>query len=178
MLTDAAQARRSSTVADMWKLAEKQKVLEILDVRKRLEHILSPSKARWTCCSREAHPRGQGADERARRVPNLNEQMKAILKELARWTRRQRDHRARAEVAEAGMPKEAREKATGELNKLKIDVADVAERRSWPLHDWLVRCREEAHVRSSRHRPRREGVDEDHYGLDKVKERHGRVLAV
>jgi len=92
------------------KLAEKQKVLEILDVRKRLEHILpSLSKARWTVLQIEKRIRGRvkAQMEKSQREYYLNEQMKAIQKELGEMDEGCNEiTELEQKIAKAGMPKE------------------------------------------------------------------------
>jgi ATP-dependent Lon protease len=98
------------------KLAEKQKVLEILDVRKRLEHILVAHRGRdGRAADREAHPRPRQAQmEKSQREYYLNEQMKAIQKELGEMEdgAPTRSPRLEQKIAKAGMPKEAARRPT------------------------------------------------------------------
>jgi ATP-dependent Lon protease len=105
------------------KLDAKQRVLEIPDVRKRLEHILALIEGEMDTLQIEKRIRGRVKQqmEKSQREYYLNEQMKAIQKELGDL------EDAPNEIAElenrikkAGMPKEARDKANSELNKLKL----------------------------------------------------------
>ena len=163
---------------------EKQKVLEILDVAQAPRAHPGRHRGRdGHAADREAHPRPrQGADgeEPARVLPERADEGDP---EGAR--REDEDgneiDELEQKIAKAGMPKEAREKATAELNKLKHDVADVGrgDRRA-QLHRLAgQRAVEEAHARSARTSQRGQKVlDDDHYGLEKVKERIVEYLAV
>ncbi|WP_298154789.1 LON peptidase substrate-binding domain-containing protein, partial [Metallibacterium sp.] len=105
------------------KLAEKQKVLEILDVKKRLEHILVAIEGELDVLQIEKRIRGRvkAQMEKSQREYYLNEQMKAIQKELGEMDEGGNELAdLEGRIARAGMPKEAREKATSELNKLKM----------------------------------------------------------
>ena len=105
------------------KLGEKQKVLEILDVRKRLEHILVAIEGEMDVLQIEKRIRGRvkAQMEKSQREYYLNEQMKAIQKELGEMDEGGNELTdLEQKIAKAGMPKEAREKAGAELNKLKM----------------------------------------------------------
>jgi len=105
------------------KLAEKQKVLEILDVRKRLEHILVAIEGEMDVLQIEKRIRGRvkAQMEKSQREYYLNEQMKAIQKELGEMEDGTNEiAELEQKAAKAGMPKEARDKATAEINKLKM----------------------------------------------------------
>ncbi len=110
------------------KLDAKQKVLEIQDVRRRLEHILALIEGEMDVLQIEKRIRGRVKQqmEKSQREYYLNEQMKAIQKELGELDD------APNEIAElekriqrAGMPKEAREKAKSRAREAQADVADV-----------------------------------------------------
>src|SRR6204780_3739743 len=105
------------------KLAAKQKVLEILDPKKRLEPILVAIESEMNVLQIEKRIRGRvkAQMEKSQREYYLNEQMKGIHKELVEMedgTNEIAD--LEQKVAKAGMSKEAREKATAEINKLKM----------------------------------------------------------
>jgi len=165
------------------KLAEKQKVLEILDVRKRLEHILVAIEGEMDVLQIEKRIRGRvkAQMEKSQREYYLNEQMKAIQKELGEMedgTNEIAD--LEQKVVKAGMPKEAREKATAEINKLKMMSPMSAEATVVRNYvDWLVKAPWKKRTRLLKNIATAQKVlDEDHYGLDKVKERIVEYLAV
>ncbi|MBV9698076.1 MAG: LON peptidase substrate-binding domain-containing protein, partial [Gammaproteobacteria bacterium] len=125
------------------KLAEKQKVLEILDVKKRLEHILVAIEGEMDVLQIEKRIRGRvkAQMEKSQREYYLNEQMKAIQKELGEMDEGGNEiSELEQKIAKAGMPKEAREKASGELNKLKMMSPMSAEATVVRNYiDWLVK---------------------------------------
>jgi ATP-dependent Lon protease len=165
------------------KLPEKQKVLEILDIRKRLEHILVAIEGEMDVLQIEKRIRGRvkAQMEKSQREYYLNEQMKAIQKELGEMDEGGNEiTELEQKIAKAGMPKEAREKATSELNKLKMMSPMSAEatvvRNSI---DWLVKVPWTKRTKIIKDIARAEKVlDEDHFGLEKVKERIVEYLAV
>ncbi len=165
------------------KLAEKQKVLEILDVRKRLEHMLVAIEGEMDVLQIEKRIRGRvkAQMEKSQREYYLNEQMKAIQKELGEMedgTNEIAD--IEHKIAKAGMPKEARDKATAEINKLKMMSPMSAEATVVRNYvDWLVKVPWKKRTRLHKNIVNAQKVlDEDHYGLDKVKERIVEYLAV
>jgi ATP-dependent Lon protease len=166
------------------KLAEKQKVLEIQDVRKRLEHMLAQIEGEMDVLQIEKRIRGRVKQqmERSQREYYLNEQMKAIQKELGEMGEEGTNEIAELEgrISKAGMPKEAREKANAELNKLKLMSPMSAEATVVRNYiDWLVKVPWKKRTKILRDITAAERVlDEDHYGLDKVKERIVEYLAV
>ncbi len=165
------------------KLAEKQKVLEILDIRKRLEHILVAIEGEMDVLQIEKRIRGRvkAQMEKSQREYYLNEQMKAIQKELGEMDEGGNEvTELEQKIARAGMPKEAREKATSELNKLKMMSPMSAEATVVRNYiDWLVKVPWKKRTKVLKDIARAEQVlDEDHYGLEKVKERIVEYLAV
>jgi len=165
------------------KLGEKQKVLEILDVRKRLEHILVAIEGEMDVLQIEKRIRGRvkAQMEKSQREYYLNEQMKAIQKELGEMDEGGNEiSELEQKIAKAGMPKEAREKASNELNKLKMMSPMSAEATVVRNYiDWLVKVPWKKRTKILKDITRAEQVlDEDHYGLDKVKERIVEYLAV
>src|SRR5579872_916384 len=165
------------------KLGEKQKVLEILDVRKRLEHILVAIEGEMDVLQIEKRIRGRvkAQMEKSQREYYLNEQMKAIQKELGEMDEGGNEiTELEQKIAKAGMPKEAREKATGELNKLKMMSPMSAEATVVRNYiDWLVKVPWKKRTKIIKDIARAEKVlDEDHFGLEKVKERIIEYLAV
>ena len=165
------------------KLAEKQKVLEILDIRKRLEHILAAIEGEMDVLQIEKRIRGRVKSqmEKSQREYYLNEQMKAIQKELGDMEDGGNEiAEIEKRIARAGMPKEAREKATAEVNKLKLMSPMSAEATVVRNYvDWLVKVPWKKRSRLLKNIHHAEKVlDEDHYGLEKVKERIVEYLAV
>jgi ATP-dependent Lon protease len=165
------------------KLAEKQKVLEILDVRKRLEHILVAIEGEMDVLQIEKRIRGRvkAQMEKSQREYYLNEQMKAIQKELGEMEDGTNEiAEIEHKIAKAGMPKEARDKATAEINKLKMMSPMSAEATVVRNYvDWLVKVPWKKRTRLHKNIANAQKVlDEDHYGLDKVKERIVEYLAV
>jgi ATP-dependent Lon protease len=165
------------------KLAEKQKVLEILDVRKRLEHMLVAIEGEMDVLQIEKRIRGRvkAQMEKSQREYYLNEQMKAIQKELGEMEDGTNEiAEIEQKIAKAGMPKEARDKATAELNKLKMMSPMSAEATVVRNYvDWLVKVPWKKRTRLHKNIANAQKVlDEDHYGLEKVKERIVEYLAV
>jgi len=166
------------------KLAEKQKVLEVQDVRKRLEHMLAMIEGEMDVLQIEKRIRGRVKQqmERSQREYYLNEQMKAIQKELGEMGEEGTNEIAELEsrIVKAGMPKEARDKANAELNKLKLMSPMSAEATVVRNYvDWLVKVPWKKRTKILRDIATAQRVlDEDHYGLDKVKERIVEYLAV
>src|SRR5687767_10992183 len=165
------------------KLPEKQKVLEILDTRKRLEHILVAIEGEMDVLQIEKRIRGRvkAQMEKSQREYYLNEQMKAIQKELGEMEDGPNEMaELEKRIAKAGMPKEAREKATAELNKLKLMSPMSAEATVVRNYvDWLVKVPWKKRTKIHHDIAAAQKVlDEDHFGLEKVKERIVEYLAV
>ena len=165
------------------KLDAKQKVLEIQDVRKRLEHILALIEGEMDVLQIEKRIRGRVKQqmEKSQREYYLNEQMKAIQKELGEIEDAPNElAELEQRIQKAGMPKEARDKATAELNKLKLMSPMSAEATVVRNYvDWLVKVPWKKKTKVHHDIALAEKVlDEDHYGLEKVKERIVEYLAV
>src|SRR5436189_4995682 len=165
------------------KLAEKQKVLEILDVKKRLEHMLVAIESEMDVLQIEKRIRGRvkAQMEKSQREYCRNEQMKAIQKELGEMDEGGNEiTELEQKISKAGMPKEAREKATSELNKLKLMSPMSAEATVVRNYiDWLVKVPWRKRTKVSRNLAEAERVlEEDHFGLEQVKERILEYLAV
>lgn len=164
-------------------LQQKQDILEMQDVRVRLEHLLGLMEAEIDLFQVEKRIRGRVKKqmEKSQREYYLNEQMKAIQKELGN----QEDTPNEAEEMEkkigaAGMSKEAEKKARTEMNKLKMMSPMSAEAsvvRSYL--DWLINIpwKKRSKVRLDLNHARTI-LEQDHYGLDEVKERILEYLAV
>jgi ATP-dependent Lon protease len=165
------------------KLEEKQKVLEIADVRARLEHVMGLIDGEIDMLQIEKRIRGRVKQqmEKSQREYYLNEQMKAIQKELGEMDDAPNEvAELEQKIADAGMPQEAREKAESELNKLKLMSPMSAEATVVRNYiDWLLRVPWKKRTKINNDLERAEQVlEEDHYGLEKVKERILEYLAV
>ncbi|MGD8710357.1 MAG: endopeptidase La, partial [Ectothiorhodospiraceae bacterium] len=165
------------------KIEEKQKVLEIEDVRARLEHLMGLIEGELDILQVEKRIRGRVKQqmEKSQREYYLNEQMKAIQKELGELEDVPNEiEDLEKKINDAGMPKEAREKADQELNKLKLMSPMSAEATVVRNYlEWMVSVpwKKKTRVRHDLNRAE-EILDADHYGLEKVKERIVEYLAV
>jgi ATP-dependent Lon protease len=165
------------------KLSEKQRVLEIQDVKSRLEQILGIIEGEIDVLHIEKRIRGRVKQqmEKSQREYYLNEQMKAIQKELGEMEDAPNElGDLEAKIEKAGMTKEAKEKATSELNKLKLMSPMSAEATVVRNYiDWLLKApwKKRSKVLKDLKRAA-EVLEEDHYGLEKVKERILEYLAV
>ena len=165
------------------KLNEKQKILEFQDIKARLEHILTIIEGEIDVLQIEKRVRGRVKQqmEKSQREYYLNEQMKAIQKELGELEDAPNELAdLEAKIQKAGMTKEAKEKATSELNKLKLMPPMSAEATVVRNYvDWLLKAPWKKRSKVIRDLSRAETVlEEDHYGLEKVKERILEYLAV
>ncbi|NND37195.1 MAG: endopeptidase La, partial [Gammaproteobacteria bacterium] len=165
------------------KLNEKQKVLEIESVRRRLEHVMGLIDAEIDMLQIEKRIRGRVKQqmEKSQREYYLNEQMKAIQKELGEMEDAPNEiAELEQKIEDSGMPQEARDKATSEINKLKMMSpmsAEAAVVRNYV--DWLVKVPWKNRSKINRNLEKASGILEaDHYGLEKVKERILEYLAV
>jgi ATP-dependent Lon protease len=153
------------------------------DVRTRLEQVMTLIEGEMEMLQIEKKIRGRVKSqmEKSQREYYLNEQMKAIQKEMGDLEDAPNElGDLEKRIAKAGMPKEAREKATAELNKLKLMSPMSAEATVVRNYvDWLVRVpwKKRTKVRLDIAAAQRV-LDEDHYGLEKVKERIVEYLAV
>ncbi len=165
------------------KLEDKQAILEIGDVNQRLQALLGLVEGEIDVLQIEKRIRGRVKSqmEKSQREYYLNEQMKAIQKELGdlEETPGESDELAR-KIAEAGMPKSAEEKALSELGKLKMMSPMSAEATVVRNYidtllglPWKKRSRIRKDLAAAE-----AALAEDHYGLDKVKERILEYLAV
>jgi ATP-dependent Lon protease len=155
----------------------------ILDVRKRLEHVLVAIEGEMDVLQIEKRIRGRvkAQMEKSQREYYLNEQMKAIQKELGEMEDAPNERQdLEQKIKAAAMPKDVHEKATGELNKLKLMSPMSAEATVVRNYiDWLVKSPWKKRTKVHRDLAEAEKVlEEDHYGLEKVKERILEYLAV
>ena len=182
-ITDASRIGDTIAAHLNLKNEEKQNILELLTVNERLEHILGVMDSEIDLLEVEKRIRGRVKKqmEKSQREYYLNEQMKAIQKELGDMEEvpNETDELAR-KVDEVGLSVEAKEKAEGELKKLKMMSpmsAEAAVVRNYI--ECLVSLPWKSKSRISRNLVKAQNVlDDDHYGLDKVKERILEYLAV
>jgi len=165
------------------KIEDKQSILEMADTRQRLEHILGVMEAEIDLLQVERRIRGRVKKqmEKSQREYYLNEQMKAIQKELGEMEDAPNEvEELMKKIAEAGMPKEAREKTESELKKLKMMSPMSAEATVVRNYiDWLVQVPWKKRSKVRKDLAAAETIlEEDHYGLEKVKERRLEYLAV
>ncbi len=165
------------------KLDEKQEILEIREPHQRLEHIMSKIEGEIDLMHIEKRIRGRVKQqmEKSQREYYLNEQMKAIQKELGEMDDAPNEiEDLQNKIAQSGMSKEAREKADSELKKLKMMSPMSAEATVVRNYiDWLVSVPWKKKSKIRRDLVQAEDVLEaDHYGLEKVKERILEYLAV
>ncbi|HAQ33791.1 MAG TPA: endopeptidase La [Alphaproteobacteria bacterium] len=164
-------------------LQEKQSILEIADIRARLEHLMGLMEAEIDLFQVEKRIRGRVKKqmEKSQREYYLNEQMKAIQRELGEGEE-SREEVAELErrINEAKLPKDARTKVDAEFKKLKqmspmsAEATVVRNYLDWILAlPWNKRKRLKSDLQAAE-----TVLDEDHFGLEKVKERILEYLAV
>ena len=165
------------------KLDEKQKILETGNLRERLEQLLALVEGEIDILQVEKRIRGRVKQqmEKTQREYYLNEQMKAIQKELGDLEDSPNEiEDLTRRIDKAGMPKEARAKAQAELNKLKMMSPMSAEATVVRNYlDWLANVPWRRRTKVHQELIAAEAILEtDHYGLEKVKERILEYLAV
>jgi len=164
-------------------LTQKQNVLEIPDIRARLEHLMAVMESEIDLLQVEKRIRGRVKKqmEKSQREYYLNEQMKAIQKELGELDETPNEaEELEKKIKQAGMTKEAEEKVKAELNKLKMMSPMSAEAsvvRSYI--DWMISVPWKKRSKVKHDLAYAEEIlDRDHYGLEEVKERILEYLAV
>jgi ATP-dependent Lon protease len=165
------------------KIEERQDILELVDVRDRLERLMAIMESEIDLLQVEKRIRGRVKRqmEKSQREYYLNEQMKAIQKELGEMEDVPNEiEELGNRIEKAGMPKEARTKANSELNKLKMMSPMSAEATVVRNYiDWMANVPWKKRSKVRRDLAIAEQVlEEDHYGLEKVKERILEYLAV
>ncbi|WP_370051918.1 endopeptidase La [Neptunomonas sp.] len=178
--------RLSDTIAAHMslKLDEKQSILEMLDNRQRLEHLMSLMEAEIDLVEVEKRIRGRVKKqmEKSQREYYLNEQMKAIQKELGDL-----DENGASDIEElknkidaASMPKEAYDKTLAEYNKLNMMSPMSAEATVVRGYiDWMLQIPWSKRSKVRHDMAQAEAIlNEDHFGLEEVKERILEYLAV
>ncbi|CAH1044768.1 endopeptidase La [Halomonas sp. TD01] len=165
------------------KIGDKQELLEMDRVRDRIEHLMALIESEIDLLQVEKRIRSRVKEqmEKTQREYYLNEQMKAIQKEMGELDNVPNEaEKYEQAIASSGMPKEAAEKATQELNKLKMMAANSAEAtvvRSYL--DWLIAVPWKKRTRVKHDLVKaQEVLDQDHYGLEEVKARILEYLAV
>ena len=188
ILTSLATIEDASRLADTisahltLKLEEKQSILEMFSVSQRLEHLLGLMEGEIDILQVEKRIRGRVKRqmEKSQREYYLNEQVKAIQKELGEQDENADIDELAKKIDAAKMPKEALDKANSEMKKLRMMSPMSAEasvvrnyietlvnlpwKKKTKIHKDLVEAQRI--------------LDEDHYGLEKVKERIVEYLAV
>ena len=164
------------------KLREKQEILENRNLASRIRQVLRLMKTESELLQVDRRIRGRvkGQMEKSQREYYLNEQMKAIQKELGDEEGVNEIEEMSSKITKSGMPKEAREKAEAELKKLKMMSPMSAEATVVRNYiDWLVSVPWKVRTRIRKDLEAANKVlDEDHYGLEKIKERILEYLAV
>ena len=178
-------ARLSDTMAAHMplKIEDKQKVLELPEIAERLMFLMAMMESEMDLLQVEKRIRSRVKKqmEKSQREYYLNEQMKAIQKELGELEESPDEFDGlEKKVEEAGMPAEAKEKVLGELSKLKMMSPMSAEAtvvRSYI--DWMIAVPWKHKTKVKKNLAQAElTLNEDHYGLEKVKERILEYLAV
>ena len=189
VLSAVEQVDEADKIADMIashlavKIAEKQDLLETLDVHERLEKILGVMEGEIGALQVEKRVRNRVKRqmEKTQREYYLNEQMKAIQKELGEGEDGMNElDEIEAQLNDMKLPKPVREKATAELKKLRnmgpmsAEATVVRNYLEWILAlPWKKASRLKKDIVAAR-----AVLDADHYGLDKVKDRIVEFLAV
>ncbi|MDR4305166.1 endopeptidase La [Chelatococcus sambhunathii] len=164
------------------KIPEKQSVLEVLDVFERLEKVLQlmESEVSVLQVEKRIRTRVKRQMEKTQREYYLNEQMKAIQKELGDDDGRDDLAELEERIAKTKLSKEAREKADAEFKKLKQMSPMSAEATVVRNYlDWLLSIPWNVKSKVKKDLPAAEKIlESDHFGLEKVKERIIEYLAV
>lgn len=165
------------------KLEIKQQLLEMLDLKDRVEHMLGLLEGELELYTVEKRIRGRVKKqmEKSQREYYLNEQMKAIQKELGDMDDVPNEmEEIEKRLESSGMPKEAKEKTKSELNKLKMmspmsaEATVVRSYIDWMLNTpWKKRSKVRTDIVAAE-----EVLEADHYGLEEVKDRILEYLAV
>jgi ATP-dependent Lon protease len=182
-IEDAARLADTMAAHMPLKLSEKQKVLEMLAITERLEYLMAlmENEIDLLQVERKIRTRVKKQMEKSQREYYLNEQMKAIQKELGELDDAPDEFEAlKQKITDAKMPEEAQKKATAELAKLKMmspmsaEATVVRSYIEWLTNvPWVKRSVVKKDLALAD-----KILDADHYGLDKVKERIIEYLAV
>ena len=182
-LKDPSQIANNISANINIQIFEKQEILEILDLKRRLEKIHSLIEKETSVLSVEKKIRGRVKNqmEKTQREYYLNEQLKAIQKELGEIDEGKDELSSLSKaISDAKMPKLAEEKCLSELKKLKsmspmsAEATVVRNYLDWMTElPWSNRSKINTDLKNAQ-----KTLDEDHYGLEKVKERIIEFLAV
>ena len=182
-LKDASQIANNISSNLNIQIFEKQELLEILDLKKRLEKIHHLIEKETSVLSVEKKIRGRVKNqmEKTQREYYLNEQLKAIQKELGEIDEGKDELTSLSRaISDAKMPKLAKEKCLSELKKLKsmspmsAEATVVRNYLDWMTElPWSNKSKINTDLKNAQ-----KILDEDHYGLEKVKERIIEFLAV
>ncbi|MEH6460397.1 endopeptidase La [Chitinimonas sp. JJ19] len=188
VLTSLSGIERAGRLADTiaahlpLKLEQKQDILEMFKVGERLEHLLKQLEAEIDILQVEKRIRGRVKRqmEKSQREYYLNEQVKAIQKELGEIEEGAELDELEKRIKAAGLPKDAKTKADAELKKLKMMSPMSAEATVVRNYiDTLIGLPWKKKTKISKDLAEADKIlDSDHYGLDKVKERIVEYLAV
>ncbi len=178
-------ARLVDTIANHMtlQLQEKQNLLELVSLQARIEHLMALIESEIDLFQVEKRIRGRVKKqmEKSQREYYLNEQMKAIQKEMGEMEDVPNEaEELKTRIDDAGMPKEAKEKAVSELNKLKQMSPMSSEASVVRTYlDWMVNIPWKKRSKVRMDLVKAEAILEaDHYGLKEVKERILEYLAV
>jgi ATP-dependent Lon protease len=164
-------------------LQEKQNLLELAGLQTRIEHLMALIESEIDLFQVEKRIRGRVKKqmEKSQREYYLNEQMKAIQKEMGELEDVPNEaEELKKKIDDAGMSKEAKEKSTSELNKLKLMSPMSSEASVVRTYlDWMISIpwKKRSKVRSDLSKAE-DILENDHYGLKEVKERILEYLAV
>ena len=164
-------------------LEEKQNLLELPALPARIEHLMALIESEIDLFQVEKRIRGRVKKqmEKSQREYYLNEQMKAIQKEMGELEDVPNEaEELKLKIDEAGMPKEAKDKATAELNKLKMMSPMSSEASVVRTYlDWMISVPWKKRSKVRLDLLKAEAIlENDHYGLQDVKERILEYLAV
>lgn len=164
-------------------LQEKQNLLELAGLQARIEHLMSLIEAEIDLFQVEKRIRGRVKKqmEKSQREYYLNEQMKAIQKEMGELDDVPNEaEELKQRIEDAGMPKDAKDKAMSELNKLKMMSPMSSEASVVRTYlDWMVNIPWKKRSKVRLDLAQAEAIlESDHYGLKEVKERILEYLAV
>lgn len=164
-------------------LQEKQNLLELVGLQPRIEHLMRLIEAEIDLFQVEKRIRGRVKKqmEKSQREYYLNEQMKAIQKEMGEMEDGPNEaEELKSKIEKAGMTKEAKDKSLAEWNKLKMMSPMSSEASVVRTYlDWMVNIPWKKRSKVSLELDKAEGIlNADHYGLEEVKERILEYLAV
>lgn len=183
LIKDTSQLADSIAATLFIKVDQKQEILACLDLEKRFEYLVSMMESEIDLLQVEKNIRQRVKQqmEKAQKEYYLNEQIKAIHKELGDIENKPDEYEElRIKIDQAKMPEEAANKVTAELNKLKMMPSMSAEATvvrgyiDWMLQvPWYKKSKVKKNIKEAQ-----KTLDRDHYGLERVKDRILEYLAV